>query len=100
MTAIAIADPFAAAHEDLVEQLEPFCDEYLDRFSDQELLDAYDLATAWTQDLPTARLAANAIAAEWYARYRRNLPRGGSELPWAGLAAQFDRELADLDALL
>ena len=46
MTATTIADPFAAPHEHIADQLEPFCDGDLDRFSDDELLYAYDVATA------------------------------------------------------
>jgi hypothetical protein len=46
MTAATIADPFAVSHEDIADQLEPFCAAALDRFSDDELLYAYDIATA------------------------------------------------------
>jgi len=93
MTALTITDPFAVAHEEIAEQLEPFCDGYLDRFTDQDLLDAYDLATAWTDRLATAETAAISIAAEWRDRHGRNLPRVHSDLTpgqYADLAAQFD----------
>ena len=65
MTATTIADPFAVSHEDIAEQLDPFCDGALDRFSDDELLYAYDIATAWAHDLLTAETAACSTAAEW-----------------------------------
>lgn len=92
MSPTALADPLAASHVVIVDQLEPFCDGLLDRFSDHELLDAYDLAVAWTHDLPAAQAAVKNIAAEWHARYRRNLPRGDSDLGSvvAELAAPFD----------
>jgi hypothetical protein len=101
MTAITIADPFAAAHEPIVEQLEPFCDADLDRFSDDELLHAYDVATAWTHDLPVAETAAVNIAAEWHARHGRNIPRVSADVAlaqFAELAAQFDSASWQLDA--
>ncbi len=100
MSVIAIADPFAASHEDLAEQLEPFCDGDLTRFSDHELLHAYDLATAWAHDLITADTAVMAIAAEWQTRYRRAVPRGDAGLTadqYADFTAQFDSAFARWD---
>jgi len=102
MTTATIADPFAVSHEAIAEQLEPFCDGDLDRFTDHEVLHAYDLATTWTGELPIADVAAMHIAAEWLVRHGRNLPRFGSDLesaPSPDLAAQFDRALAELDAV-
>lgn len=100
MTTALIADPFASPHNLIVEQLEPFCDLDLVRFTDHELLDAYDLAVTWTAELSTADAAAMHIAAEWLVRHGRCLPRFGSDLessPFAELSAQFDSTLAALD---
>jgi hypothetical protein len=100
MTATTIADPFALSHEDIAEQLEPFCDGALDRFSDPELLYAYDLATAWAHDLLTAEAAACSIAAEWLGRHGRNIPRISADVAlaqFAELAAQFDTSFWQLD---
>lgn len=101
MTTATIADPFATPHELIADQLEPFCDLDLGRFTDHELLDAYDVAATWTEELSTADLAAMHIAAEWLVRYGRSLPRFGSDLestPFADLAAQFNGTFADLEA--
>lgn len=101
MTTATIADPFAAPHEAIAEQLEPFCDGDLERFTAHELLNAYDLATAWSDELALAAAAAAHIAAEWLGRYDRNLPPFGSDLAstqFADLAAQYDRAFAALDA--
>jgi hypothetical protein len=102
-TATPVADPFTASHEAIAEQLEPFCDGDLDRFSDHEMLDAYDLATTWSDELRTAEIARLHIAAEWLVRHGRNLPRFGSDLTSdrpAALAGQFGDDFWDLDATL
>jgi hypothetical protein len=99
MTAFAIADPFAAPRQPVADQLEPFCDDNLERFSDHELLDAYDIATRWTHDLPTADIAVMNIAG-WHGRYGRNLPRVAPDLVLAQfteLAAQFDSRFWQLE---
>jgi hypothetical protein len=99
MTATTIAD-FAASHEAIVEQLEPFCAGDLDRFSDHELLVAYDVATAWTADLLTAELAMANIAAEWHGRTGRNIPRVSADVvraQFAEPAAQFDSSFCQID---
>lgn len=101
MSTLAIADPFATPHELIADHLEPFCDLDLGRFTDHELLDAYDLAVSWSDELSTADAAAMHIAAEWLVRHGRSLPRFGSDLestPFTDLAAQFDSAFADLDA--
>jgi hypothetical protein len=100
MTAFASADPVAAPRQPVADQLEPFCDDNLERFSDNELLDAYDIAGRWTHDLPTADIAVMNIAAEWHGRYGRNLPRVAPDLVLAQfteLAAQFDSGFWQLD---
>jgi hypothetical protein len=100
MTATTIADPFALSHEDIADQLEPSCNDALDRFSDHELLYAYDLATAWAHDLLTAEAAACSIAAEWLARHGRNIPRASADdvlAQFAELAAQLDSSFWQID---
>ncbi|MGA9316283.1 MAG: hypothetical protein WBV77_16845, partial [Solirubrobacteraceae bacterium] len=91
-------DPFAVPHDLIADQLEPFCDGDLQRFTRSELLRAYDLATAWADELETARTAALNIAAEWQERHGERIPRISNEVQSslaAALAGPFGNWLAD-----
>ena len=94
MTAITSAtDPFATTHDHVADQLEPFCDRDLQRFTERELLRAYDIATGWTDVLPVAQAAAANIAGEWQARHNQSLPRVRSE---AGYVPRFQTEVDEI----
>ena len=80
MSALTTTDPFAVPHDLIADQLEPFCDGDLQRFTRSELLRAYDLATVWADELETARTAAVNIAAEWQERHGERIPRISNEV--------------------
>ena len=86
-------DPFSLTNDRIAEQLEPFCDVDLQRFTERELLRAYDTATGWAEVLPVANTAALNIAAEWDARHRQSLPRVRSQ---AGYVPRHQTEVDDI----
>lgn len=94
MTAItSTTDPFSATNDHITDQLEPFCDRDLQRFSERELLRAYNIASGWTEILPIAQTAAANIAAEWDARHDQNLPSIRSHV---GYVPKFQSEVDDI----
>jgi hypothetical protein len=94
MTAITTTtDPFSTTHDHVADQLEPFCDLDLERFTERDLLHAYDLASGWTDHLAIAQRAAANIAAEWQARHAQSLPRVRSEV---GYVPKFQTEVDDI----
>lgn len=94
MTAIAITtDPFSTTHDHIADQLEPFCDVDLQRFTERELLSAYDVASGWTEHLPIAEKAAANIVGEWQARHGQSLPRVRSEV---GYVPKFQTEVDEI----
>lgn len=98
MTPIASAtDPFSTTHDHIADQLEPFCDVDLQRFSERELLHAYDVASAWTEHLPVAERAATNIVTEWQTRHGQSLPRIRSEV---GYVPRFQTELDEIWAAI
>jgi hypothetical protein len=85
--------PFSAAHDHVADQLEPFCDADLQRFTERELLHAFDTATGWTEHFAIAQTAAANIAAEWQARHNQSLARVRSEV---GYVPKFQTEVDDI----
>lgn len=90
-------DPFSATHDQVADQLEPFCDVDLQRFTERELLRAYDVACAWTEHLQIAAAASANVAKEWEARHGQNLPRVRSEV---GHVPKFQTEVDEIWAAI
>jgi hypothetical protein len=86
-------DPFSVTINHIADQLEPFCDVDLQRFTERELLRAYDVASGWTEHSATAQTAASNIAGEWQARHNQSLPRIRSQV---GYVPKFQTEVDEI----